>query len=451
MEKEKLLITFIGREFAKKDSGIIKLIEETLPKKVIIFLSGEELDADKVDDEKRELLLLEREELLISSQKSVNDISIEYISLGNENPATFSDFNINQNLNEIFKKYEEQYDIIYNVSTGTPQLRIALCLDILLNYRKGQAYQVMRQDDYCLSVVSKTDLFSFYFNSIKKELLSAIQTKSYAEVLKLLKTDENSNNSFYSLFNKDKEIYELANYANKCDKLVDMDNNEIKKILNIYPNFYRFKDFNKIEYEYENKLINYFISWDNVYRKGNYNNLLLKMTPLFYNILKYILFENLYKKGIFNHKRIDKNSNQELQRLYKHDRFNKEVLYESLGIPLNNKNNVGDTFARSMDLIEILDYYKINQQYGFVDKGQKVTLIEEIRNKEREIRNLLAHELLVELKKSSIQSTAIFVHKSISFIFKKVFEDKKLDSRINYDFFEQLEAKIIEKIVSLHK
>lgn len=154
-------------------------------------------------------------------------------------------------------------------------------------------------------------------------------------------------------------------------------------MLKRYPDLLRFNKYKNKEYESENIILNYFLSWENELYKENYVSAILKLKPLFYEVMKYVIVK-YFKSGNF-----DLNS-----RFYRNFSRNKRILMSDISdfdVELANKFSGGSNtiIFDTQHLLTILKHYEITEH---------LLEFEIIREIEFDIRNKLAHDINNKIK-----------------------------------------------------
>lgn len=462
MEKKNILISFMGFSDpygktktvdVKEDGPILKIINHIPIKKLYLLL------AEKFEIEKEEFVeenfskkdvsiikgIFDSKEKLFSILKE-RHIELEILKLGVKNPSVFiNPIKLKKILDDIYQK-EKDSKIHFNVTSGSTQLVSSLCLDIILNNRKGKAYQTVYSSERHenQSLCEKTDLASFRIAKAKEELTSYINSKSYSMAYDFIKNDLDYTSR---IFNKDHELVDLIKYAYKFDGLIDNENKKDIKYFSSKYNMQRFKYELDDKYADERYIVNYYLSWENVYERQDFKNLLLKLTPLFFNLLKHILLKHVEKFGIDY-----KNSKQNSQwyKFYCGDRkinladFEKEIL--SNKIPIVNSQNTkifgSSHFITSEHLIIILKIY------GVLDENES-KIIKSIRIIERNVRNELAHDIKTTKLSHEIENSYKNAYDKVKSLLKLTMKRVDLYDKINIKFFSILDEKIKNKIKSI--
>lgn len=429
----RILISFVGLSDPIRfdhEGPILQIIRNYQPSKVYLLLTNYLNNPTTINNMKRGIFYL---------CPNFIEENIIFVKTNIDNPAIFSDFSLSPFINDIIKANKEA-KFIYNMSSGTPQLLSALALDIVLNDRKGEFIQVVHPNPNEQEIIElskddikntyehigeskkraiKTDIYSFKINKLKEELKSKTELMHYRSLYGLLETYKNT------YFSNNKYLFDLIDYAYNVD------------IINTsyYSNTVKLKYFLKEKdpkFIIEKTIINYFLAWENEFNRGNFLNVMLRLTPLFYEILKYIFIEILRSNNI-------KTNIPPWNNLKKHNELRKSELEnfnKQLGNLLNNeKNNVS-----SLLLIRLLEYY---------DEGQYNEKIQTIRKYEEKIRNELAHDIQNKIKNQDLKKSAEVVYTNLKDIIKDLFKD--LSNSINYDFFKMINLEILKEINNIWK
>lgn len=434
----KILISFIGKSDPVRDDydgPMIHILRHLNIKKAYLLGTRDLLTQKRV--------FVDRAISFIESKKNVKILS-EYIPLEIKDPSVFSDFNLKAIMDKIYQENEGS-NFIFNMSSATQQMVAALALDIVVNNRKGEAYQVKHYNpekgkeskeaevNYDFNNLMdnlkdieprlvKTNIASFKISKLKTELKATLKVKDYSKLMKMVKE--------YEI--EDKELLDLIEYAYNANRLSEFPENNLKRVLKRYPDLLRFNKYKNKEYESENIILNYFLSWENELYKENYVSAILKLKPLFYEVMKYVIVK-YFKSGNF-----DLNS-----RFYRNFSRNKRILMSDISdfdVELANKFSGGSNtiIFDTQHLLTILKHYEITEH---------LLEFEIIREIEFDIRNKLAHDINNKIKNQNVKSSAIKSHKNIEKVIKDLF--KEYEKGINYQFFNQIDELILEKTNNL--
>jgi|SRR5690554_178661 len=375
----------------------------------------------------------------------IREEDIYFINAKIDNPAIFSDFSLSKYVDEIIEENKNE-EFIYNLSSGTPQMLSALALDIVLNDRKGKFIQVhhpefnkkidnvkeLKLEDFDniydnlenRNRTLETNIYSFKINQIKDSIINNTNKRDYRTLMSLLNKYKNDYLKGYELLHKLIEDVYNSDILNNS--------HEVK-----YNSLIRFSKYKNKQFQTENVLINYYLAWENEVMRENYISSMLRFKPLFYEVLKYILFKHYEKENIKLSYKFE-NGIKKYGFLYTDDikEFDDNILN------LNGFNrNSNRIYLDTNQLLNLIDYYNVD--FKFKDK------LKEIREIEKDIRNKLAHDINNEIKNQTIKSQTLRTYDLIKEIIKELF--KQIDNSINYDYFKKMNKLIIKEAKSISK
>lgn len=436
---KELLIAFVGKTDPIKndyDGPILHILRHRDVNKVYLMGTSSLL-------EEREKFVKEGIDY-ISTLKSTN-IEVEFLVLEKiKNPAIFIDFGLKRIIDKIYAENQD-YQIIFNISSGTPQMIAALALDIVVNNRIGKAFQVLNPEpneftrpekpgydfdnlfdnlEEAKLRLKETDMYSFKISKIKTQLDATLKVRDYKKMLEIL--DEYNLNY--------KECRELIEYAYNADKLSSFHQANLNKILKQYPNLLRFKKYRNPKFRRLNIIFDYFLAWGNEMHRQNYVSAMLRLKPLFYEIMKYIILDYMQQDNSAKNSDFYK-SFVRTNHIRKSDinNFDQELRKK---IDINNKRVLFDT----RHLIIIIKYF------GITDILKEVGLI---RKEEENVRNKLAHDIDNQITNQDIRDSAEISCKNIKLLINRIF--KGLESSINYSFFNDIDELISNAIKNIYK
>lgn len=369
------------------EGPLLHIIRHYKPEIVVLFLTKEMTEKENTD--KRYSFNIGKffPDVKIEFAKSdydVNDFAIT-------DPQDFDGFM--KSYNNIFKKIKEKYpehEILFNVSSGTPQMISEIILEAQLSNIKTKAIQVTTPlkkanikdrytyDDYVGIDTEKEEVCNRCvepnFNSFKKmklksQVITLIKNYEYNSALNLIQ------NEGEQLFSDDlinllkhshyRSVYDLKN-AKKYEK------NDIKLNKNLF------------EYFYTIKLKQL---------KGELDDMVLKITPFVAKILRDEV-EKYYKlSDIITMKKGEKREIEQIERETLEEKDPELLKF------LDEKFQGYKTgFVNSQILKGILEYKKENLKFESEQDGNKFNQINKLFNKfitlDTNIRNSVAHEMV---------------------------------------------------------
>jgi hypothetical protein len=384
---------------------------------------------------------------VIKNKKSGEEI-VEFVSLNVANPAMFTDFSLSEVINKIVDKHDKG-NIIYNISSGTPQMQSALILDLVLYNRKGLFLQVSSPYpnqkpinliplvdfennldilDEAKNRINKSQIYSFKINQIKNELINKTKAYSYKFLFELI-------NEYKETYLKNhSKLISLIEYAYNCDVLNEIPNQVVNKIIVDDKRLCRFTRYNRNDLATVSIIINYYLALENELKRGHFIDVMLRTKPLFYELLKHLLLYGLEANKI--------NINEKpWRRLNRYNKLNineiKEYDRNLLGLETIKQIN-WELMLDTRHLIDLLNYY------GLTEFKKEIAII---RDKEEEIRNKLAHDIKNNIKNKEVKLAAETTFKNLTTIIKATF--KNFSNDINYNFFNDLNDLIIKKIKNI--
>ncbi|MCK9234171.1 hypothetical protein M0P25_04230 [archaeon] len=439
-----ILISFVGNHDPignEQDGPVLHIIRHYNPKKVYLLLS------DRMDNEITKINMINGINSVIKNKKSGEEI-VEFVSLNVANPAMFTDFSLSEVINKIVDKHDKG-NIIYNISSGTPQMQSALILDLVLYNRKGLFLQVSSPYpnqkpinliplvdfennldilDEAKNRINKSQIYSFKINQIKNELINKTKAYSYKFLFELI-------NEYKETYLKNhSKLISLIEYAYNCDVLNEIPNQVVNKIIVDDKRLCRFTRYNRNDLATVSIIINYYLALENELKRGHFIDVMLRTKPLFYELLKHLLLYGLEANKI--------NINEKpWRRLNRYNKLNineiKEYDRNLLGLETIKQIN-WELMLDTRHLIDLLNYY------GLTEFKKEIAII---RDKEEEIRNKLAHDIKNNIKNKEVKLAAETTFKNLTTIIKATF--KNFSNDINYNFFNDLNDLIIKKIKNI--
>lgn len=349
---------------------------------------------------------------------------------------------------EIYNEYNKKgYEILLNVSSGTPQMKSNLILEVITNNIKLIPVQVSTpiKDSNFNSKNNETENIYIYAendldridtekenkeNRCKEpEILSFKRAKIQSQIESLTKNYEYS--SAYKLFIEDrKDISQLFNddlkkILHHAYLRVNLKYDEANKIINLQ---------NKGLTDVENELLEYYYVMKLKYKKEELSDFILRISPFATDLLFYYLQINVpaLNKVLIDSKNgkqisINSSSDKNLINIY-NSKYNANYI--------NNKK--ADSFINLDRLLKIMDYYKNNGVNSKI-----INKFLDIRKIERDVRNNVAHRM--------INITEQFINKKVGLssedILKKNEELLKIvipKININDFIYDEINNKIIE-------
>jgi hypothetical protein len=436
---KKTLISFVGITDPVRgnyDGPLLHLLRHLEIEKVYLLGTMDLLEKKEV--------FIERAIDFIETIKNCK-IKRKYIKLDIKNPAIFSDFNLTKIIDKI---YEENPNVsfVYNMTSATTQMVAALALDFVTNNRKGDTYQVFHyapsegktvvpeEEDYDFenlydnleeapNRLVRTNIESFKISKLKTELETTLKVRDYTKLMRIFEEYDIENN----------ELKLLMEYAYNANRLSEFNEIQLKNLLKIYPNLLRFKKYKNKNYRHVNIILNYFLSWENELYKENYVSAMLKLKPLFYEIMKYMIIK-FFKENDLG---LDTKFYRSFVRGNKIKKDDISDFNEELEERLNSSYRK-EIFFDTDHLIKILEYFNID------DYLEEIKII---RKEEFDVRNKLAHDIDNKIKNREVKDSAEKSHKNVKKIIKGVF--KEHESSINYQFFSKIDKLILKKITEL--
>jgi len=428
----KILISLIGNTDPVRgdyDGPMLHIARHHHPDKVFLLLTN------KMQTEKRKSLLKKGIDHLIQFQS--REIEVDFINLDADNPARFINFGFTDILDDILTKHPDD-EYFVNITSGTPQMIAAMCLELVTNNRNMTTIQVKHPDhkssriepvhefeydfDYNLDNLEEaenrcveTAIFSFKIAQQKQILTNKIVSYNYEDALEIL--------SMNPFLDQD-DLHQLIEHAYHCDKLRNVSDLVAKNY-----GIFRSKATKRV-----NSIVNYFLSWELENKRNDHISVIIRMTPLLYQLSTYILIS----KG-----KPQKPNLRLWQKLTDGSRLNAEILIE-LDPTLPRKLNISHTqnsFAQTRHILELYESFDI------VDHLDNLTELRKIEEKER---NHIAHQIDInrfnmDRIKSKSNACIILTKRIIEKLFSSYMPN------INLNFFEDLNHKILEKIKEIEE
>jgi len=386
----------------------------------------------------------------IGFQGEVNDFDL----VTNNDPSNFFSFRINEIVNRVTSENPES-SIIANVSSGTPQMIAALCNDLISNGRNIKAIQVKhpepRKKIVPISIediheaiatnnnsigainnnrCGETNIYSFRIARQKQILKEAILSFNYSEAKNIISRDR--------FLESDKQLQWLVKAAADCSDLHSIDE---KKLLDEF-NLFRVGGHGKLDA----LIIKYYLSWDLLLHRQDYLSVILRATPLTFELAKLVLM--LRVKPLHPQfklwARLDNFKYETTQSQ------TKEFLIE-MGIPtviIDDLVRYNKDYFYTNFFIVLIDFYRQNPKYGIV--YETVNHLDSIVKLSR-TRNDLAHSIDVEKinleKDHDLAKVALEIHANIKLLIDSLIPNP--DGKIEFRFFDKINEAILSRLKSL--
>jgi len=428
----KILVSFIGNSDPVRggyDGPMLHIARHNRPDKIFLLLTK------RMQQEERKTYLNKAIQHLMRTQS--RNIDIEFINLDAENPAQFINFGFTAIFDDLLNKHSDA-EYIVNITSGTPQMIAAMCLEIVTNNRMMKTMQVYNPDPGSSHVESldefdydfdqnldnldeaknrcvETDIFSFKIAQQKLILENKVSSYDYAGALEIL-----NRNPF---MNKD-ALFQLIEHGYHCDKL----RNVTDQVANEY-GLMRANATNRV-----NKIINYYLAWELENKRNDHIILILRMTPLIYELSKYILIA----KGK------NKRPNLSIWRALEQNRKIDHGMLSQIDPDIPKDLGVSHRnpfFATTFHLLNLFDAFDISDC---------LSELKSLREIEEYARNQIAHEVdIVKLNMDNIKKKSNMSIKLVEKIIKHFFSPYL--PNINLNFFEDLNQHILEKIKEIEE
>ena len=388
------------------DGALLHIVRHYRPHKVYIYFT-------KAMQSKKDVILKAIEKFEIATEVILTEV---------ENPSDFDIFN--QEFDRLLQHIQNENaesDILLNISSGTPQMKSALCLEVVSSHLKLKPIQVLSpakgsskdiehggdiEDNYddleensqyieenrCI----EPQIVSFRRTAIKRDLISLVENFEYRMALEKFK-----DNAY--LFNK--EAGELIEYARQRQN----DNKEYKKSA-------WHKEFDFTKDENANRACDYYCLLNNNAKTGelSYFVLLLK------SVIEFIADQ--YIGGVQ-----ETEATQILSQYYK-DEYNSD--YRPQVIKVQRGNKTVRFIAYSSDqYTQILKAKKYPE-----DDIAKFEFLNEVVKAER---NFLAHDLY---RVETLDTNAIL--KALRHLIVKTYGNKVKSQ--SFELYELINKKIVE-------
>lgn len=354
---------------------------------------------------------------LFSDEEKVNDYDAFMIDFRNS-------------IQNIHNEYSKNgYNILLNVSSGTPAMKSNLLLEVVNSNiklipiqvstpAKGSNYhrekiifnidllsKIDEQKEQLNNRCSEIKVLSFKKVKIKSQIESLINRYEYSAALQIFNEDENAVNLFDS---------KLPVYLKHCVYRMNSQFREAKKLL-------LDNSINVLDYSNGNEIVREFFEYYYIMKirqsKGALTDFILRITPFITKLLYYFLNEK-YNLNINKYIHIAKNGTHYIKRELI-DKNNKDLLYFLDN--LYHKSEFKGTFLNFNTLIDIALYYcdKLNDN-NYVRVYDDFKYFSEI---ERE-RNKAAHTMInidEDFIKSNLNKSSIDILKNCESLLKMIF------------------------------
>lgn len=425
-----ILVSYIGNSDPIRgdfDGPALHIVRHYKPQKAYFLLTKRMQNPKRMDFIKEAITDL--------SSRISSDIELGFIFLAEENPANFKDFGLTQILNDIVDNHPDA-TFIANISSGTPQMIAAMCLELSTYNRGFKTIQVFNPDPNSRKIESlvefeydfdqnldnlpetpnrcyETDIYSFKRAQQKQLLISNIATYDYEDAYRLMMQSG-------KLMRK--EVKQGIQLAYDCEKLRKINPNQFEKI-----GFYRAKATPVV-----NAIIEYYLSWELTFKRNDVINTMLKLTPLLFELTKYVLLKEL--KSTYPQYKLWQAIEE------------KNVLIKSyvddIDPTLSNKLRLfyeKPVYASTSNLLQIMEHFQV---------ATCVDELELLRDFEESSRNKIAHRIdISNINMSQLKTEASTAIITVRKIFDQLFSSYK--SNIELDFFTKLNAIIVEEIQNI--
>lgn len=421
----KTLISFIGNSDPIRgdyDGPMLHITRHYRPDKVILLLT-------KRMQVKERIVFLNQSLQHLAKYQS-RKIDVDFINLDVDNPADFINFGFTSIFDEI---YQDDDEFLVNITSGTPQMIAAMCLEIVTNNRKVKTIQVhnpnpkskvveaIHEFEYdfeqnldnleeALNRCVITDIYSFKIAQQKQILQNKILAYDYEGALEVIQSNPyiQKSNLFYWI-----------EYAYHCDKL----RNIPEKRLSLF-DIQRSKSTKRV-----NNIVHYYLSWELENKRNDHISTILRITPILYELAAYILLSKAKPKNpnlsIWEYLENDKKLNYNLIAEIDPD------LPKNLGI-LKDKR----FFASTHYLLQIFKAFDIED---YLDD------LKQLRDVEENERNHIAHQIdLTKLDMNKIKTKSNMSVKCVKNIITQLFSNYL--THINLNFFEDINQRILDII-----
>jgi CRISPR type III-A/MTUBE-associated protein Csm6 len=373
------------------EGPLLHIVRHYKPEIVVLFLTKEMFDKEGKDNRYTN-----------SIKHFLPNCTIEILNDGIEivDAHKFDEFiePYNGIFNKLHEKYPE-YEIIFNVSSGTPQMISDIILEAQTSNIKTKAIQVItperkanlpdsyQEDDieYIENEMENNDnrceepnFNAFKKMRLKSQIIALINNYEYNAALNIIKNDDanlfsNSVINFIEHLHY-RSIYDLQKarlYASKLENI----NKEVNKLTIV--------DKNIIEYFYTIKLKQ---------KKGELDDMILKVTPFVAKILRNEVEKYYNLQDIISY--YGKNNTEQITRETLEEK-DKELL-NFLDNGFDGYYNSG--FVKSQVLKRILEYKKETIIFETEKEKNSFNQLNKLFNKfidlESNIRNIVAHEMV---------------------------------------------------------
>lgn len=356
----------------------------------------------------------------------------------NNYDAFMSDFK--KYIKEIYGKYKG-YEILLNISSGTPQMKSNLILEVITSNIKLIPVQVDTptkeknfEDKFDPDTLGRIDVEKEEANNRCKEpeILSFKRAKIQSQIESLIKNYEYS--AAYNLFKDIDDISDLFNnellkYLHHVYLRVNLKYAEANEVVKL-PN-------NKDLTNNENELLEYYYVMKIKQKKGELSDFILRITPFITDLLFYYLRENVLALN-----KVLQNT-EDGKRICIYASSDKGLIehYEN---KFNNFKKKDDNFINLDRLLTIMKHYK-NKSIN----NNLIDMFSTIREIEIKIRNNVAHRMVnitEEFISEKVGSSSKEIMGKNEALLKKVIP--KIDT--NYFLYDEINQKIID-LLQEHK
>ncbi len=415
------------------DGSMAHIVRHYMPEIVVLFLTKEMEEKDKKDN---------RYEIAIKNIKK--DCIIEKLYTGIVEAHDFDQFIelFEENINYIKNKYPD-YEILLNVSSGTPQIKSNLLLEVLSNSTKLIPIQVStpnngsnkNNDDFKFEYLDKINVEQEEKENRCSEpkILSFKRVQIITQIKSLIKRYEYS--AAINILN-DSEVKDL--FPNDLIRILKHANLRLNLHFDEAQNMYEFENNTRA-------FIEYFYTMKIKQEKGELSDFVLKIPPLLTHLLTDLVNEQIDFDKIIE----IKNDIPYITRA-KLEEFDSNLL-NYLDEKFKGKEKLGkyrDNFVNTKTLNFILEY--IGENYFIHNKKEeqqflsKKNLLRVFPDIEEKIRNITAHNM-ISISEGMIQRlcglTSTKINSKLETALKKIYgynPDNFVYTKINKKIFEIL-------------
>lgn len=422
----------LGKDYV---GPMLHIVREYKPEKVYLLLTAEMMRRHNEDNRYcKSIDILSNN--FIKEGKLSKKIEVIPVNLPIDDPSDYNSFpDIVKTIDEIISK-EKKAKFFLNISSGTQQMGMALCVDLISNNRQVIPLQVKSPDPKFSYEQKEFNVFKAMEINLDNHPEMGAKNRCYKVDLFVLKDAK--------LFHKINSLTQNYRYSSALELLKYEQRFNDTKLFKLVELGEAYQNFDTIKLSQLSKELEFdLVSQDELFLiLCAFNNLILKdlireyhdfstrITPLFFTLLCEIIGKDVINKITF-----EKNNVSYLNSSYLLNNIKK------YNTTYNNNKSRENPFLSTQILIDL--FYDI---YGDDNTYEKITFIRKVEEK---IRNKVAHELLI-LTEKKFKSMSGHTPKEVVDIFKDILKSWFNIKDTYLCFYKVLNNRILEEINKIY-